>query len=94
VEGEELGIVSENGEASEDSDSGEMDGPELFSGSCLLSTAEAEQVAFEVDCDINIKLPWLLNLLSDSLMVTETDVMAPPAPSTEDTDLEANFADW
>jgi hypothetical protein len=96
VEGEEPGIVSENGEVSKDSDGGEMDGPELFSESCLLSTAE--QVAFEVDCNINIKLPWLLDLLSDSLTVTETDVMAPPAPSaihnTEDTDLEAIFADW
>jgi hypothetical protein len=37
VEGEESGIVSENGEASEDSDG---DGPELFSELCLLSTAE------------------------------------------------------
>jgi hypothetical protein len=31
MEGEEPGIVSENGEASGDSDSGEMDRPELFS---------------------------------------------------------------
>jgi hypothetical protein len=92
VEGEEPGIVSENGEASEDSDGEEMDGPELFSESCLLSTAE--QVAFK---DIDMKLPWLFDLLSDSSMVTETDVMA-PAPSaiynTEDTNLEAIFTDW
>jgi len=37
AEGEELGIVSENGEASEDSDCGEMDKPELFlSRACSL----------------------------------------------------------
>ena len=51
VEGEEPGIMSENGEASEDSDCREMDEPKLFSELCLLSTAE--QVAFEVDCDID-----------------------------------------
>jgi len=96
TEGEEPGIVSENGEASKDSDCREMDEPELFSKSCLLPTAE--QVAFKVDCDINIKSPRLLDLLSDSPIVTETDVMVSPAPSavddTEDTDLGAIFTDW
>jgi hypothetical protein len=96
VEEEKPGIVSENGEASEDSDGGEMDGPKLFFKSCLLSTAE--WVAFEVDCNINIKSPQLLDLLSDNLMVTETDVMTPPAPSaihnTVGTNLEAIFTDW
>jgi len=89
-------IMSENGEASEDSDCGEMDEPELFSESHLLSTAE--QVAFKVDCDIDMKSPQLLDLLSDSPPVTETDVIVSPAPSaldnTEDVDLEAIFADW
>jgi hypothetical protein len=59
----------------------------------LLSTAE--QMAFGVDCNINIKLPWLLNLLSDSPTITEIDMIAPPALSaihnTENTDLEAIF---
>jgi hypothetical protein len=55
VEEEKPGIVSENSEASKDSDGGETDRPELFSESCLLSTAE--QMAFGVDCNINIKLP-------------------------------------
>ena len=72
-----------------------MDEPELFSELRSLSTAE--QVAFEVDCDIDIKSPRLLDLLSDSLTVTETDVIVSPAPSavdnTEDVDLEAIFAD-
>jgi hypothetical protein len=94
AEGEDPGIVSENGEASEDSDCGEMDEPELFSELRWLSTAE--QVAFEVDCDIDIKSPRLLDLLSDSPIVTETDVIVSPAPSAvdKDTDLEAIFADW
>jgi hypothetical protein len=96
VEEEEPGIVSENGEASKDSDGREIDEPEPFSASHLPSTAE--QVVFEVGCDINIKSPRLLDLLSDCPMVTENDVMASPAPSaihnTEGTDLEAIFTDW
>jgi hypothetical protein len=55
-------------------------------------------MAFEVDCNINIKSAQLFDLWLDSLTVTKTDVMAPPAPSaihnTEDTDLEAIFTDW
>jgi hypothetical protein len=52
----------------------------------------------QFDCDINIKLPQLPDLLSDSQTVTETDVIVSPAPSdidnTEDANLEAIFADW
>ncbi|KAF8227932.1 hypothetical protein L208DRAFT_1404681 [Tricholoma matsutake] len=69
-----------HGEASEDSDCGEMDEPEFFSESRPLSTT-AEQVAFEVDCDIDIKSSQLLDLLTDSPTVTETDVIVSPAPS-------------
>ncbi|KAF8223212.1 hypothetical protein L208DRAFT_1412189, partial [Tricholoma matsutake] len=69
----------------------------FFSESCPLSTT-AEQVAFEVDCDIDIKSSRLLDLLTDSPTVTETDVILSPAPSaidnTEDAHIEANFADW
>jgi len=102
MEGEEPDIVSENGEASEDSDGGEMDKPELFPELHLLSIAD--QVAFEVDCNINIKSPHcLLSYFiscqdSDSPTVMETDAIISSAPSAvdnaEDANLEALFADW
>jgi hypothetical protein len=55
-------------------------------------------VAFEVDCDIDLKSPRLLDLLSDGLTVSETVETVSSAPYTMDNakevDLDAIFADW
>src|SRR5712691_9468771 len=40
----------------------------------------SRRLPFEVDCDIDMKSPWLLDLLSDTPMVTEATA-TPPSPS-------------
>ena len=58
-------------------------------------TSTARNVPFEVDCDIDIKSPWLLDLLSDIPMVTEaTATPPPPAKDTSIIDLDTLFANW
>lgn len=53
------------------------------------------KVPFEVDCDVDIKSPWLLDLLSDMPMVTEaTATPPPPAKDTSSIDLDTLFANW
>ena len=97
VEGEEPGIVSDSGDASGESGcESEMDEPESFPQPRLSSTAE--RVAFDIDCDINIKSPRLLDLLSDGPTSVESDktVLSAPYPidNAEETDLDTIFADW
>ena len=51
--------------------------------------------SFEVDCDVDIKSPWLLDLLSDKPMVTEAaPTPPPPSKDTSSIDLDKLFADW
>ena len=89
--GERSGIPLDGSETSDsEPDNGEMDEPQAEALHSF-SQAKAKQVAFEVDCDIDITSPWLLDLLSDSPSVSS----APHAmDNTGEIDLDAIFADW
>ena len=96
--GEKSGIPSDGSESSDsESDNGEMDEPQAEALHSF-SRAKAKQVAFEVDCDIDITSPWLLDLLSDSPSVSDTEKTVSSAPhamdNTGEIDLDAIFADW
>jgi hypothetical protein len=88
----EVPLESDDEDAETEDDepsSSHMPGPE--------STVMPEKQKFEVDCDVDIKSPWLLDLLSDVPTVTEaTAGPSSPHPRKDNSsiDLEELFANW